>query len=80
MTQLATALARFLVLKPHSADVERLIKSYNLIKTIDRANMMPETLKNYLYIQHNMPDIAQFDARSAVLMWMKDKEEAMWYH
>lgn len=74
MTQLATALARFLVLKPHSADVERLIKSYNLIKTIDRANMKPETLKNYLYIQHNMPVLTQFDARSAVLMWMKDKE------
>lgn len=68
MTQLATALAHFLVLKPHSADVERLIKSYNLIKTIDRANMMPQTLKNYLYIQHNMPVLTHLDARSAVLL------------
>jgi hypothetical protein len=58
MTELVTVLAQYLVLEPHSADVERLIKSYNVIKTTDRARMLPETLKNYLYIQHNMPVLA----------------------
>ena len=50
--ELVTAFARIVAAKPHSADVERLIKSYNLIKTEDRANLSSITLKNYLYIRH----------------------------
>ena len=32
MDVLITALARVIVAKPHSADVERLIESYNVVK------------------------------------------------
>ena len=74
MEELVTALARVSVTKPHSADVERLIRSYSLIKTIDRASLSAETLKCYLYIRHNMPVLAKFDPRPAVLLWLTDKD------
>ena len=72
--ELATAFARIVAAKPHSADVERLIKSYNLIKTEDRANLSSITLKNYLYIRHNMPLVSEFNPRPCVLKWLNDKE------
>ena len=71
---LITALARIVAAKPYSADVERLIKSYNVLKTDERSNLSSETLMNYLYIRHNMPVVAEFDARPAVLNCLKDKE------
>lgn len=74
MTELSTALARFLVVRPHSADAERLIRSYNLIKNVDRARIGARTMKNYLYIQHNIPIVEEFDPHPAVLLWLKDKE------
>lgn len=73
MPELTTALARAVVSKPHSADVERLIRSYNVVKTADRANLTSHTLRHFLYIRHNMPVVSHFDPRPAVHMWMKDK-------
>lgn len=73
MTELVAALARLIAAKPHSADVERLIKSYNLIKTIDRSSLSPETVRCSLYIRHNMPVVAQYDARPAVSLWLGDR-------
>ena len=61
MDVLITALARVIVGKPHSADVERLIKSYNVVKTIERSSISSETLRSYLYIRHNIPVVYEFD-------------------
>ena len=65
MDVLITALARVIVAKPHSADVERLIKSYNVAKTIEKSSMSSETLRSYIYIRHNMPVVSEFDPRPA---------------
>ena len=75
MDVLITALARVIVAKPHSADVERLIKSYNVVKTIERSSMSSETLRSYLYIWNNMPVVSEFDPRPAVLAWIQEKTE-----
>lgn len=50
MTELSTASARFLVVRLHSANVKRLIRSYNLIKTVDRAGMGAQTVVYYTLI------------------------------
>ena len=72
--ELVTAFARIVAAKPHSADVERLIKSYNVIKTEDRANLSSITLKNDSYIRHNMPLVSEFEPRPYILTWLNDKE------
>ena len=65
------ALARIVATMPHSMDVERIISSYNLIKTIDRSSLFSDTLKDYLVVRHNMPCVIQFDVRPAVEKWNK---------
>ena len=65
------ALARIVATMPHSMDVERIISSYNLIKTIDRSSLSSDTLKDYLVVRHNMPCVIQFDVRPAVEKWNK---------
>ena len=47
MAVLSTALARFISAKSPSADVERLIRLYNVIKTDDRSSVTGDTLKHY---------------------------------
>ena len=64
------ALARIVAAKPHSMDVERLISSYNLIKSTDRSSLSGDTLQDYLVVRHNMPCTAKFDARQAVEVWI----------
>ena len=51
-------------------DVERLISSYNLIKSTDRSSLSGDTLQAYLVVRHNMPCTAKFDARQAVEVWI----------
>ena len=51
-------------------DVERLLSSYNLVKSSDRSSFSGETLQDYLILRHNMPCIAKFDVRQAVEQWM----------
>ena len=64
------ALARIVAAKPHSMDVERLVSSYNLIKSTDRSSLSGDTLQDYLVVRHNMPCTAKFDVREAVDVWM----------
>ncbi|KAF0716055.1 Uncharacterized protein FWK35_00033028 [Aphis craccivora] len=66
-------LARILADKPHSADVERLISYYNVLKTCGRSSLIPETIKNSLYIKLNMCNVSKFDPHSAVIKWLSDK-------
>lgn len=63
-------MARILAAKPHSADVERLVSSYNVLKTPDRNALAPETMQEYLYVMHNMPPLVDFDVRPAVKKWL----------
>ena len=70
---LKTVLARILVCKPHSADCERLISAYSLMKTTSRNRLQRQTISNNLYINLNMPVLGQFDPRPAVHYFMTDK-------
>lgn len=70
---LSTAVARIIAAKPHSADVERIISYYNVLKTCKRSSLSPETIKNSLYIKINMPVVAEFDPQPAVLKWLNSK-------
>ena len=63
------ALARIVAAKPHSMDAEKLISSYNLIKSAD-GSLSGDTLQDYLVVRHNMPCTAKFDARQVVEVWM----------
>lgn len=73
---LSTAVARIIAAKPHSADVERMISYYNVLKTCKRSSLSPETIKNSLYIKINMPVVAEFDPQPAVLKWLNSKKKA----
>ena len=61
---------RIVAAKLHSMDVERLISSYNLIKSTDYSSLSGDTLQDYLVVRHNMPCTAKFDARQAVEVWI----------
>ena len=71
---LAVTLSRVLVCKPHSADCERLISAYNLLKTNSRSSLERDTITDYLYVRINMPPLVEFDPRPAVLHWLTDKK------
>jgi len=59
--------------KPHSADVERLISSYNQLKTSERSSLSASTLSATLFVRHNVPPIAEWDPRPATYNWMTVK-------
>ena len=69
----SVAIARVLAAKPHSCDVERLVSAYNSYKDAERSSMSPDTLDAYLNIRLNMPPLADFDVRPAVLEWLQTK-------
>ena len=46
--------AHILAIKPHSADVERLISYYNILKSHNRSSLAPETIKNFHHVKLNM--------------------------
>ena len=71
---LTISLARMLAAKPHSADVERLISYYNLLKTSDRSSMTPSVVHNSMYIRINMPPLDQFDPMPAVIKWLSVRD------
>jgi hypothetical protein len=71
---LVTCFAQMLAAKPHSADVERLISTSNILKSSDRSSMEIETENLYLYVHHNMPPLAKWDPRDAVNKWLCDKD------
>ena len=69
------ALARIIAAKPQLADVERLISTYNKIKTDGRSSISPETLCKCIFIAINMPDLASFDFRSPAKLWLEKNED-----
>lgn len=71
---LSTAVARIIAAKPHSADVERIISYYNVLKTCKRSSLSSETIKNSLYIKINTPVVAEFDPHPAILKWLNSKK------
>ena len=70
---LAVGFARVIAATPHSCDVERLISSYNLLKTVDRSFLAPETLNDYLHVNLNMPPLAEFNVWPAVQLFLAEK-------
>ncbi|XP_025423121.1 LOW QUALITY PROTEIN: zinc finger protein 862-like, partial [Sipha flava] len=71
---LSTAVARILSAKPHSADVERLISYYNLLKTATRSSLSPTVINDSLYVKINMPALDEFDPQPAVFNWLNKKK------
>ena len=71
---LSVVLGRILVCKPHSADCERIISLYNIVKSADRSLLNCQTISDYLYINMNMPLLSDFDPRPAVLHWLDEKD------
>ena len=68
------ALARIIAAKPHSKHVERIVSSYNLIKSTDRSSLSGDTVQDYLVVRHNMPPVTKFDVRPATEDWIKRRE------
>ena len=73
---LAIALARVIAGKPHSADVERLISRYNVLKSPATSRLNTDTLHYYIFIGFNLPPLASYDAKPAVRYWLADKRRA----
>jgi hypothetical protein len=72
--ELAVVMSRIVVCKPHSADCERLISAYSLLKSVRRCSLNRQTITDCLYISTNMPPITNYDPRPAVHIWINDKE------
>ena len=49
------ALARISAAKPYSMDVERIVSSYNLIKSTDCSLLSGDTLQDYLVVRMMYP-------------------------
>jgi len=58
----------------YSADVERLISYYNVLKTSGRSSLSPNTIKDCLYVKINMPSVSEYNPNEAVLLWLKEKQ------
>jgi hypothetical protein len=68
------AIARVIAAKPHSADVERLLSRYNILKSPARSRLNTDTLHYYIFIGFNLPPLASYDARPADRYWSTDKK------
>jgi hypothetical protein len=64
-------LARILAAKPHSADVERCISANNLLKTSLRSALSLHTEAMYMFVHHNLPPVADWDATISVTHWLE---------
>lgn len=69
-----TILSRINACTPQSADVERLIKSNNLLKTSFRANLSLKTENKYMYVYYNMPTLEKWNPKKAINIWLNDKQ------
>ena len=56
---LAVVFTRTAACTSHSADVERLLSLYNQLKTSDRSSLSNETVSHCLYVNLNMPVLAE---------------------
>lgn len=73
-------LARILVAKPHSANVERLISTSNILKFIDRHSLSVETENQFLYVHLNMPPLMSWDPRRAIVKWINTSDHRLRTH
>jgi len=64
-------ISRIAVQSPHNMFVERCISSYDLIKDDDRASLSRGTMNDYLMMRVNMPELASFDMRRAVIKFKR---------
>ena len=71
-SSITVACARLLAATPQSCDVERIISKYNLLKDDLRNNLAGSTIRDYLYVQFNLPILSEFDVRPAVFLWLKE--------
>lgn len=69
-----TVLCRIKACTPQSADVERLVKANNLLKTSFRNKFILDTENRYMYIYFNMPPLELWDPRKAIITWLNEKE------
>lgn len=69
-----TILSRIKACTPQSADVERLIKSNNLLKTASRSNLILKTENKYMYVYYNMPTLEKWNPKKAINIWLNDKD------
>lgn len=60
-------ISRVCVAKSHSADVERLIRTSQILKSSDRQSLLVETENEYLFIQFYMPLLTLWDPRPSTL-------------
>ena len=67
---LAIGMARFIAATPNSCDVERLISRYTLLNDDLRSSLSPDTVRDDLHTQFNVPVLSEFDPRPAVKMWL----------
>ena len=66
----SVAFAEIFTVKPHSADIERLISVSIALKSTGRARMLLETENLNLYVHYNMPTVEEWDPRPAVEIWI----------
>lgn len=69
-----TILSRIKACTPQPADVERLIKSNNLLKTASRSNLILKTENKYMYVYYNMPTLEKWNPKKAINIWLNDKD------
>jgi len=65
------------VTKPHSADVERLISTSNILKSSDRQSLIVETENEYLFVHFNMPPLTLWDLRPATFLWINSSNRRL---
>lgn len=68
-----TALCRIQNLSPQSADVERMIKANNSLKTNERNRICLVTENKYMFVHYNMPVLENWNPRKAVIHFLKEK-------
>lgn len=68
-----TIFCRIAVCSPQTADVERTIKSNNLLKTAFRGSLSVDTENKYLFIYYNMPSLENWNPRKAITLWLSEK-------
>lgn len=71
--ELIIVLAIVAALTPHSADVERCISAFNILKTKLRSRLSLRTENKYLYIRMNMPVLSEWNPAAAAKLFLEDK-------
>ena len=67
-------LAAFLVVSPHSMQVERMVSRYNVIRSAHRLSMSNDTVEHQMRIALNGRGTASFNPMPSVARFLKEKE------